>query len=172
VLRWRAWPVGWSYTGRMENDFTFQLIKGKIAEITFDQMFREAEEFTIIPFGYESTVRELAQYARKVEHKEVMDAVRNAPDFALISHNQKQVFLVEVKYRTRLQIEHVVDIAQKSYDRWKLAWLFVATPDGFYFDSCSNVLHKGAIDRLNTSWISAGLQSKYLEIMNRFKVSP
>lgn len=153
----------------MQKDFTFQLIKGKIGEIIFDQMFREAAEFTVIPFGYESTVPEIAQFARLVEHKEVLDSIRNTPDFALISHNQKQVFLVEVKFRTRMNTEEILKTAEKIHDRWKLAWLFVATPDGFYFDSCSNIIEKKSIVPLNTSWISTELQRKYLEILNKFQ---
>ena len=153
----------------MQKDFTFQLIKGKIGEIIFDQMFREASEFTVIPFGYESTVPEIVQFARLVEHKEVLEYIRNTPDFALISHNQKQVFLVEVKFRTRMNSDEVFETAQKIHDRWKLAWLFVATPDGFYFDSCSNVLEKKSIMPMNTSWVSAKLQRRYLDIMNKFQ---
>lgn len=153
----------------MQKDFTFQLIKGKIGEIIFDQMFREAAEFTVIPFGYESTVPEIAQFARSVEHKEVLDAIRNTPDFTLISHNQKQVFLVEVKFRTRMNPEEVIKTAEKIHERWKLAWLFIATPDGFYFDSCTNVIEKGSIMPLNASWVNPELQKKYLEIMNKFQ---
>ena len=152
----------------MQKDFTFQLIKGKIGEIIFDQMFREASEFTVIPFGYESTVPEIAQFARLVEHREVLESIRNTPDFALISHNQKQVFLVEVKFRTRMSADEVLKTAQKVHDRWKLAWLFVATPDGFFFDSCSNILSKQTIIPLDASWVNSELQKKYLEIMNKF----
>lgn len=154
----------------MQKDFTFQLIKGKIGEIIFDQMFREAQEFTVIPFGYESTVPGIAQYARSIERTEVLDAIRNTPDFAIISHNQKQVFLVEVKYRSYLNLDEVLKTAQKIHDRWKLAWLFVATPTGFYFESCSKILDITDITPLSTTWVSDDLQKKYLEVMNKFKV--
>lgn len=153
----------------MQKDFTFQLIKGKIGEIIFDQMFREAQEFTVIPFGYESTVPGIAQYTRSIERTEVLDAIRNTPDFAIISHNQKQVFLVEVKYRSYLNLDEVLKTAQKIHDRWKLAWLFVATPTGFYFESCAKVLDTKNITPLSTTWVSEDLQKKYLEVMNKFK---
>jgi len=42
--------------------FAKNLIKGKIAEIIFEQMIRDEERYTVIPFGYEHTVPTLAQY--------------------------------------------------------------------------------------------------------------
>ena len=56
-------------------------IKGKITELIFDQMFREAGRFTILPFGYERTLPELAQYSSEVKYRPVLDNVRSAPDF-------------------------------------------------------------------------------------------
>ncbi len=155
----------------MQKDFTFQLIKGKISETIFDQMFREAGEFTVIPFGYEALVPEIAQLARSLERKEVLDSIRNSPDFALVSHSQKKVFLVEVKYRSHLHEDDVLNIAQMVHDRWKLAWLFIATPEGFYFDSCSDVLNTKTINKLKPTWINAELQEKYLAVMNKFQVN-
>ncbi len=68
-----------------------------------------------------------------------------------------------------MNAEEILKTAEKIHDRWKLAWLFVATPDGFYFDSCSNVIEKKTIMPLNASWVNAELQRKYLEIMNKFQ---
>jgi len=41
-------------------DFSRDLIKGRIAEVIFEQMFREQGQYTVIPFGYEQTVPTLA----------------------------------------------------------------------------------------------------------------
>ena len=97
-------------------------------EIIFDQMFREASEFTVIPFGYESTVPEIAQFARLVEHKEVLESIRNTPDFALISHNQKQVFLVEVKFRTRMSSDEILKTAGSTSEAEQSSWSSLPPP--------------------------------------------
>lgn len=76
----------------MQQDFTKNFVKGKIAEIVFDQMFREEGKFTVIPFGYERTLPELAQHAKEAEYRQVIDNIRSAPDFALVSRDKKQVF--------------------------------------------------------------------------------
>lgn len=81
----------------MQPDFSRQLIKGKIAEVIFEQMFRETGRFTVIPFGYETVMPELMQYARGEAYRDLVDNIRNAPDFAMISHNPDEVYLVEVK---------------------------------------------------------------------------
>ena len=46
----------------MENiKFTKNLVKGKIAETIFAQMFREVGDYTVIEFGYEKIIPELIQ---------------------------------------------------------------------------------------------------------------
>jgi hypothetical protein len=108
-------------------DFSKQLIKGKIAELVFDQMFRQSSGYTVIPFGYEAIIPEIIQYAEQADRKGLIENIRNAPDFALVSHDPKQVLLVEVKYRSTLDIEKIKETAQKICQQWKLAWLFLAT---------------------------------------------
>ena len=151
-----------------QKDFSYQLIKGKIAEIIFSQMFRDAGEFTVIPFGYEQTVPELAQYVKEGMHSPVLETIRSAPDFALVSHNEQKVFLVEVKFRSHIDTHQIVEIAQKIHERWKLSWLFVASHDGFYFDSCADIIKTGISKKLSTSWIPESLQNEYLEFLNTF----
>src|SRR3989344_2978074 len=113
----------------MQKDFSKQLIKGKIAELVFDQMFRDSGKYTVIPFGYESVVPELMQYTNGGEYKNLLDNIRNAPDFALVSHDPKEVFLVEVKYRSRIDGEEIKKTAAMICEQWKLAWIFIATPE-------------------------------------------
>jgi len=52
--------------------FIKDLVKGKIAEIIFEQMFRESGRYTILHSGYEYTLPELAQYQHLAEVKAVM----------------------------------------------------------------------------------------------------
>ena len=148
--------------------FEHQLIKGKITETIFDQMFREGNDFIVIPFGYESILPEITQYAEGRSAELLKDNIRHAPDFALISPNHNGIYLVEVKYRAILDMEDICDIAEKIHKRWKLVWLFVATQDGFYFDSCANILHKKEVTPLATSWIPQELQNEYLDILKHF----
>lgn len=152
----------------MKQDFTKNFIKGKIAEIIFDQMFRENGRFTVIPFGYERTLPEFAQYAKEAEYQRVIDNIRSAPDFALVSKDKKQVFLVEVKYRTKIDMEELKKVAQKIEDRWQLVWMFVCTPEGFYFNRTSVIIEEGRLIPLSSSWISEETQKKYLKLLNNF----
>ncbi len=52
-----------------------KLIKGKIAEIIFEQMFRETGEYTIIPFGYENIVPELTQCKKNSKAQKVITRI-------------------------------------------------------------------------------------------------
>lgn len=150
-------------------DFSKQLIKGKIAELIFEQMFRKIGNFTVIPFGYESVQPELMQYSHLAKYKQVFDNIRTAPDFALVSHDKKEVFLVEVKYRTSHNASEMKEMAEKIQERWKLVRVFVATPDGFYFDSCHNILkNEGQIAPLKAEWITDDIQMEYLSLLNQF----
>lgn len=150
-------------------DFSKQLIKGKIAELIFEQMFRKAGNFTVIPFGYESVQPELMQYSHLAKYKQVFDNIRTAPDFALVSHDKKEVFLVEVKYRTNHTPEEMKEMAEKIKERWKLVRVFMATPEGFYFDSCNNILqNEGRLAALKAEWISDAMQAEYLVLLNQF----
>ena len=152
-----------------EIDFSKQLVKGKICELIFDRMFLKTGKFSVIPFGYENIVPEIMQYAKLSHNDGILDNVRNAPDFALISHEHNQVFLVEVKYRRIPQQEEIKQIAEKIHDKWKQAILFLATPDGFYFDFCNFIIeNKGAMLSLKNDWVSAEIQKEYLGLLNDF----
>lgn len=155
----------------LENiNFVRQLIKGKIAEIIFEQMFRESEEFTILRSGYEYTLPELAQYQHFAEVKAVMTNIRNAPDFILISQNKKEVFLVEVKYRSQLHSEDIRGKAEGLLKTWNPSWLFVATPECFFFDSCNTIINNdGKINKLSETWVNTRTQSDCLKLLNEFE---
>ncbi|MDD5606536.1 MAG: hypothetical protein PHN37_01585 [Candidatus Pacebacteria bacterium] len=152
----------------MQKDFTKNFIKGKIGEIIFDQMFKEEGSFIVIPFGYERMIPELAQYASEADYQEVIDNIRSAPDFALVSQNRKEVFLIEVKYRSRVNIEELKKTANKIQKRWKLIWMFICTPSGFYFNKTTDLIKNEKLTPLGENWICQEEQEKYLKLLNNF----
>ena len=152
----------------MNIDFSRKLIKGKIAETVFEQMMREKREYTVIPFGYEHTVPTLTQYRDIVEVKSIIDNIADAPDFALISEDRTKIYLVEVKYQKTFDIEQLKGFAQKSLGRWQYPWLFIATPQGFYYGICHEII-KGNIKELPDSWASKECRDGYLELLNEFE---
>lgn len=149
-------------------DFSKQLIKGKIAELVFDQMFRQSSGYTVIPFGYEAIIPEIIQYAEQAGRKGLIENIRNAPDFALVSHDPKQVLLVEVKYRSTIDMEKIRDTAKKICEQWKLAWLFLATPQGFFFDSCTDLTNQEKLTPLSDKMVPFETQAKYLKLLGEF----
>jgi hypothetical protein len=150
--------------------FSRDLLKGKIAEVIFEQMFRDCGKFTILPFGYEKTVPEVAQYQHIVEVQKVLDNIRHAPDFIIITQNRSQVYLVEVKYRRTISPRDIKAIAGQVREHWDVAWLFLATPKGFYFDAINRIITSGGkIPPLSGSWIDAEKQKHYLSLLMEFE---
>lgn len=150
-------------------DFSKNLIKGKIAEVVFEQMIRDEQRYTVIPFGYEHTMPMLAQYQDLVEVKHVIKNISDAPDFALISNNKKELYLVEVKYRIHFDILEIQGYAEKLLKHWDSAWIFVATPKGFYCAPCKRVSNDGTIWNLPESWVTNERQIEYLKLLNEFE---
>lgn len=153
----------------MNIDFSRKLIKGRITEVIFEQMIREEEKYTVIPFGYEHTMPTLAQYRHISEVPRVIDNISDAPDFALISDDKTKIYLVEVKYRKNLNLEDVKDYAEKLLKRWESPWIFIATPDKFYCDPCNAVLKNGYMNELPESWVTKKRQVEYLKLLNEFE---
>lgn len=149
--------------------FSRNLIKGRIAEVVFEQMIREEGRYTVIPFGYEHTMPTLAQYRAHVEIQKIIDNISDAPDFALVSEDRTKVFLVEVKYQKKLSLSDLKNYAEKLCERWEFPWLFVATPEGFYCDMCKTILEKNDIERLPQSWVMTTRQDEYLKLLNEFE---
>ena len=144
-------------------------IKGKIGEIVFEEMFRKAGQYTVLPFGYERTLPVLAQYSHLAEYKPVLENVRRAPDFILVSNDKTRVYLVEVKYRRNLDETDWVELARTVKETWPVTWLFVATPDGFYFDSFTNIIkNEGKLAELNTGWVDEKTQKEFREVLGEF----
>ncbi len=153
----------------MSIEFSKNLIKGKIAEVVFEQMIREEGKYTVIPFGYEHTVPTLSQYQHLAVVKQIMDNISDAPDFALISEDKTKVYLVEVKFQSRLNINDLEEYAIKLCDRWEYPWLFVATRDGFYNGLCRDIIKERRIPELTENWVKKERQEEYLKLLNEFE---
>ncbi len=151
-------------------EFSRDLIKGKIAEVVFEQMFRSSGKYTILHSGYEYTLPELAQYQHIAEVKAVIENIRNAPDFVLISQDKKEVHLVEVKYRTHRRPNELKEIAEDVLKIWNPCWLFVASPDGFFFEPCNTVVNNnGEMGLLYSKWVNEDIQREFLKLLNEFE---
>lgn len=153
-------------------EFSRELIKGRIAETIFEQMFRESGKFTILRSGFEYTLPELAQYANLAEVKAVMTNIRQAPDFVLISQDKKEVHLIEVKYRNHRYDEELKDIADRILEVWNPSWLFIASPDGFFLDPCNRIANNnGKIKTLlSQKWVDRETQEEYLKLLREFEM--
>lgn len=149
--------------------FVHMLIKGRIVETLFHQMFIDATNFTVIPLGYENIIPELAQYQHRVKDQTALDKLRNVPDFALISGNKEEVNLVEVKYRKNFTGKEISETAKEICQKWDNVFLFIATNDTFYFDKCEEIVKKnGNINILDSLIIRDEIQKKYLANINEF----
>ena len=152
----------------MNIDFSRNLIKGRIAEVVFEQMIREEGRYTVIPFGYEHTVPTLAQYQHLAEVKRVMSNIKDAPDFALISDDKTKIYLVEVKYQSNFNLEELHKTSEKLLERWDYPWIFVATPEGFFCGLCRDIVTEKRINKLPESWVAKDRQTEYLKFLNEF----
>lgn len=148
--------------------FSKQLIKGRIAEHIFDLMFQDGK-YIVLSFGYENTLPELMHRQRGKKTGETMDAIRCAPDFAIINETTHEVNLVEVKYRNKIKSTEIWKLANKIHESWKPSYLFLASPEDFYFGKVSDIVEKkGKIERLKHPQISEALQTRYLKLLNEF----
>jgi len=132
-------------------------------------MFRDSGQYTVLEFGYEKIVPEIMR--QSYDHKNpIIETLRVAPDFAVINQITKEVRLIEVKYRWRLNSGEVLECAKKMHASWNPSYLFIATLDGFYFDEIGKIIKAdGDISPLVS--IDTELQSNYLDILKDFEKS-
>lgn len=150
-------------------NFTRQLVKGKIAETIFSQMFRESGNFTVLEFGYEKIIPDMIQQGY-AENNPMVETLRTAPDFAVINRETRQVELIEVKYQHTLSSEYTLKAAIRMSQSWNPSYLFVATLDGFYLDEITNIIkNSGKIALLSSPYINTDLQNDYLQILKNFE---
>jgi len=158
------------YARNMNNTgFARNLVKGKIAETIFAQMYRETQSFTVLEFGYEKVIPELIQQGIN-DDSGIVQTLRSAPDFAVINRETKQVSLIEVKYMHTLRHDFVLRDAKRMHESWNPSYLFVATLEGFYFDDIDDIIqNNGEIALLNNPLIPSELQERYLQILKDFE---
>jgi isocitrate dehydrogenase len=149
--------------------FTHELIKGKIAEIIFEQMIHNTKGYTVLEFGYEKVVHQLAKAPKSEDAKAMIEIVRKAPDYAIVNEDTHNVTLVEIKYMAKRTNGKVNTIAKEIERSWRHAALFIATPQGFYFDQVDTIIkNKGAIKPFTHAKIPEKLVSQYVAMLNEF----
>lgn len=153
-----------------EVEFTRGLIKGKIVEIIFEMMMREMDRVTVLRAGYEYTHPELAQYQQLLQSKgrEVLKFFEHNPDFVLFKKDKSSLYLVEVKYRHHFDLEEICKIADQKLNQSEYIWLFLATPEGFFFSQCKDIAATKTISPLSPSWVSPEIQKNYLNLLDTF----
>lgn len=150
-----------------DKDFQKKLIKGKIAEEIFHQMFIEDGKYVVIPFGYEKVLPELVRF----KDKSLLSSIKDSPDFVLSYKDEsvEDILLVEVKYRYRINTKENLQMAKEQNKRWSPSCLFVASLNGFHFDKCSDVIkNNGIMNHLSEKMVSKSLQFKYLKLLAEF----
>lgn len=151
----------------MQKDFERQLIKGKIAEMIFQQMWVDAGKYTILPLGYERVLPGLLNW----RNNKVLKPIRTAPDFVLIPKDEKDdnIMIVEVKFRSRAEEYNTLKkTVNEQNKRWNPSYLFIATLKKFYFDRCDNIIRNGKIKGLSNELIPFKVQEKYLRLLKEF----
>lgn len=152
-----------------EISFARNLVKGKIAETVFAQMLRSTGNFTVLEFGYEKIIPELVGRGKQ-ENSEMVEALRTAPDFAVIDNNTKVVYLIEVKYRKSFSDSNILNIAMRMSASWNPSYLFVASESGFYFGGVKEIIeNKGKIELFSHSYVLEPTQDNFLKILNDFE---
>jgi hypothetical protein len=151
--------------------FAKNLVKGKIAETIFAQMFRETKEFTVLEFGYEKIVPELIQQGYQ-EDNAMIETLKTAPDFAVIDQKTKEVRLIEVKYLRDLNTETVLKYAKRMSQSWNPSYLFIASLNNFYLDEINKIIsNDGKINTLDHPQITEEIKSQYLKILKDFEAN-
>lgn len=152
-----------------KSDFTRNLVKGKIAETIFAQMFRETRRYTVLEFGYEKIIPELVQGGYD-PNAGIVETLRTAPDFAVIDNDERQVKLIEVKYRSAPNNLEILKVAKRMHESWNPSWLFLCSLDGFHFDKVDRIVaNNGHMDMLGIDVVPAEVQLRYLAILKDFE---
>ncbi len=149
-------------------EWTDNLIKGRIAEVIFEQMMLSSDRFTVIPFGYEKKTPEIASRSRHLTQSDAVEVLKRSPDFVLIDNETHNVLLIEVKFQTIKSNHWTLEAAEAVLQTWKPAYIFLATANGFYFDSVKNIVaNRGEIPVFGHNLISLEMQTEYLQIIKR-----
>ena len=153
---------------KAEVSFARNLVKGKIAETVFAQMLRSTGKFTVLEFGYEKIIPELI--GQRGNKSEMLETLRTAPDFAVINNVSKRVYLIEVKYRRRIDPKEVLETSERMHLSWNPSYIFLANPQGFYFGEVRDIIErKGHILPLEHPLIPKETQENFLKNLKDFE---
>ncbi len=150
-------------------DFSEGLLKSKIVETIFEQMLRETNAYTILPFGYDKVLPALIYQSTDATSGPALEAIRRAPDFCVIDLQTHEIALIEVTYMKSLDTEKVKKHAETVSTAWGPALVFIATPKGFFYGAALDIAtNNGSIDPFPKEIISEELQGKYSKLLNKY----
>jgi len=108
------------------------VLKGNIVSTTLKTLL-ENSGYTVIPFGIESVIREILNmgYSEYRGITEFNDNLRHMPDFFVIDHELQKGWLVEVKYRSKLDEICRMDLASgvSNYGKWLPIYMILVVKD-------------------------------------------
>jgi hypothetical protein len=132
-------------------------------------MIHNTKGYTVLEFEYEKVVHQLAKAPKSEDAREMIKIVRKAPDYAIVNEDTHNVTLVEIKYMAKRTNGKVNAVAKEIEQSWRHAALFLATPEGFYYDQVDSIIkNKGAIKPFSHPRISQKLTAQYLAMLNEF----
>lgn len=131
--------------------------------MVFEEMFGNKSQYRVLHFGFEYITSELKGVIRGADD-ETFKMISKAPDFLLHDAKNRTLFLVECKYRSRVTDEELYKMAKQLDEKnWGLSKLFVASPEGFYYDDVDQIIaNKGKCAELPHDVIGKSTQEKYL----------
>lgn len=157
---------------RDNSDFARDLAKGKIAETIFWMMFRDDERYFIFPYGYEHLIPDLTRFKKElIEGKQSFKHISENPDYILMTTDRTKLQLIDVKFRWDYlsNLSSIKSKAEKTLLRWEECYYFIATPKGFYFDTCESIVkNHGRAKELSTDFVGKDTQEKYLKLLQEF----
>ena len=149
--------------------FEENLIKGKIVETIFQQMFIETDKYEL--YSFEATV-DLSSIQHLSHHKDIqniLDGSSPVPQCIIVPKGKDEVYIINTLYSESYHSNDLIDQARDSHDKWEYSWLFLATRYHFHFDSCWNIMNSnGHMDLLPYTWIPRDIQDKYKSLLHQF----
>tara|TARA_Y100000589_G_C27049291_1_gene586595 strand:- start:93 stop:602 length:510 start_codon:yes stop_codon:yes gene_type:complete len=80
------------------HSYQYNVIKGRIAETLIQELFLK-EGFNVFRYGMENTIPGIMELLRGVR-SDVSNHIRRMPDFVIQHRETKEVFFIEVKFRS------------------------------------------------------------------------
>lgn len=153
----------------MNNNFPENLIKGKIVETVFQQMFLGSDQYEM--YSFEATV-DFSSIQHLVHHTDIqniIDGKAPVPQCIVVPKGKDEVYIVNTLYSPSYHSQDLMVLAEKYHSQWEYSWLFFATDHHLHFDSCWNIMNShGHMDFLPYTWIPRDIQDKYRTLLHQF----